>query len=85
MLRYYFLAKGWSKGVVDGLDVFNRYVARFPYACRAVANAVSQGSTPGAKSFGATYAQEVSLIAGQGEIYEYTSFVSYELGQATGA
>ena len=46
MLRYYFLAKGWSKGVIDDSDVFHRFVSRFPYACRAIANAVTQRPEP---------------------------------------
>lgn len=46
MLRYYFLAKGWSKGVIDDSNVFNRFVARFPYACRAIADAVAERPEP---------------------------------------
>ncbi|KAI4669289.1 uncharacterized protein J4E79_001332 [Alternaria viburni] len=46
VLRYYFLAKGWSKGVIDESDVFNRFVSRFPYACQAIANTVADRSAP---------------------------------------
>jgi len=46
MLRYYFLANGWSKGVIDDSDVFHRFVSRFPHACRAIANAITQRPEP---------------------------------------
>ncbi|KAI4939764.1 uncharacterized protein J4E92_001050 [Alternaria infectoria] len=36
VLRYYFLAKGWSKGVIDESDVFNRF--RTPYLFEQIAD-----------------------------------------------
>jgi len=59
VLRYYFLAKGWSKGVIDESDVFNRFVSRFPYACRAIANAAAE---PVPSSHGTVYSQQASRV-----------------------
>ena len=60
VLRYYFLAKGWSKGVIDESDVFNRFASRFPYACQAIANTVAGRSAPVPKSYGTLYPQQAS-------------------------
>ncbi|KAH6882732.1 hypothetical protein BKA58DRAFT_373832 [Alternaria rosae] len=62
MLRYYFLAKGWSKGVIDKSNVFNRFVSRFPYAYRAIANAVAEGPELVPIPYYTVYPQEASRI-----------------------
>ncbi|KAG9194671.1 hypothetical protein G6011_04706 [Alternaria panax] len=64
MVRYYFLAKGWSKGVIDESDVFNRFVARFPHACRTVASAVQQKPGLDRKVRDAVYVPYISRGSG---------------------
>jgi hypothetical protein len=77
MLRYYFLAKGWSKGVIDESDVFNRFVARFHYACRAVASAI--GEEPG---LDAGYAQHASRVPGESADHKRKSGFSDDMSQS---
>ncbi|KAI4623786.1 hypothetical protein J4E80_003598 [Alternaria sp. BMP 0032] len=62
MLRYYFLAKGWTKGVIDDSDVFYRFVSRFPFACQAIANAVTQRPVPVLTSNVTAPPQEASRV-----------------------
>ena len=62
VLRYYFLAKGWSKGVIDESDVFIRFVSRSPYACRAIANAVVETPEPTLTPYRTVYPQDASRV-----------------------
>ncbi|KAI4670933.1 uncharacterized protein J4E88_009685 [Alternaria novae-zelandiae] len=62
MLRYYFLAKGWSEGVIDDSSVFNRFVSRFPYALRAVAEAVAETPEPVPTPYASIFPPEASRV-----------------------
>ncbi|KAI4952199.1 hypothetical protein J4E91_003661 [Alternaria rosae] len=77
MLRYYFLAKGWSKGVIDESNVFNRFVSRFPYACRAIANAVAERPEPVPIPYYTVYPQEASRIPVASASQQRTSKISH--------
>jgi hypothetical protein len=83
MLRYYFLAKGWSRGVIDESEVFNRFVARFPHACRAVANMVLQTSGLDQNSYNTVYTEGTSRIPRDLVDYQRTYYISYNMGLST--
>jgi hypothetical protein len=76
VLRYYFLAKGWSKGVIDDSNVFHRFVARFPLACKAVANSVAQRPGLNPKSHGTVFPQKANGVAVEPANSQRTSEIS---------
>jgi hypothetical protein len=61
MLRYYLLAKGWEEGVIDESEVFNRFEAYFPDACRAFTVTITEWARRDVAALGetSTPAQEV--------------------------
>jgi hypothetical protein len=54
MLRYYLLAKGWEEGVIDESEVFNRFEAYLPDACRAFTATITEWARRDVTALGET-------------------------------